>query len=108
MSRQWYAVDEMPNDSVDPPRPSSLTVECHAGYRGEQTPRRFFLHDRCFQVRELLDCWLAPKHRYFKVVADDGGVYILRHDTGHDLWELTMFAARGYLDGGGPDFREDS
>ncbi len=28
--------------------------------------------------------------------------------TGDDLWELTMFAARGYFEGGGPDSREDS
>jgi len=95
-------------EGIDPPRLSRLKVECYAGYRGEQTPRRFYLQKRCFQVQELLDCWLGPEHRYFKVVADDGGVYILRHDTGHDLWELTMFAARGYLDGGDPTPREDS
>ncbi len=95
-------------EGIDPPRLSRLKVECYAGYRGEQTPRRFYLQKRCFQVQELLDCWLGPEHRYFKVVADDGGVYILRHDTGHDLWELTMFAARGYLEGGGSTPREDS
>lgn len=79
-------------------RPSRLRVECYAGYRGEQTPRRFFLHDRCFSIEQLLDCWLGPGHRYFKVQTDDG-VYILRHDTTQDFWELTMFAAPGYLDG---------
>ncbi len=93
----------MQDESIDPPSPSSLRVECYSGYRGEQTPWRFYLHERCFQVHELLDCWLGPGHRYFKVVADNGGVYILRHDTGHDHWELTMFAARGYLDGGDTD-----
>jgi hypothetical protein len=83
-------------------------VECYAGYRGEQTPRRFILLSHCFEVDELLDCWLGPDHRYFKVLADDGGVYILRHDTRHDSWELTMFAARGYLDGREPDSRDAS
>jgi len=79
----------MQEDSADAPRSSSLRVECYAGYRGEQTPRRFFLHDRCFEIEELLDCWLGPDHRYFKVVAGDGGVYILQHDTAHDRWDLT-------------------
>ena len=73
-------------------------MECYAGYRGEQTPRRFFLHQSCFVVDRLLDCWLGPGHRYFKVLAGDG-VYILRHDTTEDLWELTKFAEPGYLDG---------
>ncbi len=81
-------------------RPSTLRVECHAGYRGEETPRRFSLQERSFRVDRLLDCWLGPDHRYFKVLADDDGVYILRHDTARDLWELTMFATRDYLCGG--------
>ncbi len=56
---------------------------------------------------ELLDCWLGPGHRYFKVTADDGGTYILRHDTERDLWEMTMFAARGYLQDGTIDGQEE-
>jgi hypothetical protein len=43
-------------------------------------------------VSAVLDCWLGPDHRYFKVQGDDGDVYILRHDTADDRWELTMFA----------------
>ncbi len=72
----------------------TITVECHAGYRGEETPRRFFLGDRPVGVAEVLDRWLAPDHRYFKVVGDDGGEYILRHDVGAGLWELTMYRCR--------------
>jgi hypothetical protein len=33
----------------------------------------------------------GPRHRYFKVRVGDGGVYILRHDTARDQWELTLF-----------------
>jgi hypothetical protein len=69
-----------------------ITVECYAGYRGEETPRRFRLGERSVDVREVLDQWLAPDHRYFKVRGDDGEVYILRHDTGVDRWELTFVA----------------
>lgn len=90
----------MQNNSSDGPPSSNLRVECYAGYRGEQTPRRFFLHDRCFEIEELVDCWLGPDHRYFKMVARDGGVYILRHDTAQDRWDLTMFATRRFLDRG--------
>jgi RNA 3'-terminal phosphate cyclase len=38
-----------------------------------------------------VDRWLDPRHRYFKVRGDDGGIYILRHDTARDRWELTLF-----------------
>ena len=41
--------------------------------------------------REVLDRWLAPDHRYFKLRGDDGDVYIIRHDVHAGLWELTMF-----------------
>jgi hypothetical protein len=42
-------------------------------------------------VVEVLDRWLAPDHRYFKVKGDDGDEYIVRQDTASDEWELTMF-----------------
>ncbi len=68
-----------------------IAVECYAGHRGEETPRRFRLGDRRVVVADVLDRWLAPDHRYFKVRGDDGDVYILRHDPQADVWELTMF-----------------
>jgi hypothetical protein len=68
-----------------------IDVECHAGHRGEETPRRFRLGDRTIEVAEVLDRWLAPDHRYFKVRGGDGDLYILRHDPLADGWELTMF-----------------
>lgn len=69
-----------------------IRVECYAGYRGEETPRRFFLGNRQVEVRQVLDRWLAPDHRYFKVQGDDDGVYILRHEVAGQRWELTMFS----------------
>jgi hypothetical protein len=72
-----------------------VDVECYAGYRGEETPRRFRLGERSVDVREVLDQWHAPDHRYFKVRGDDGDAYILRHDMVRDRWELTMFQRGG-------------
>jgi hypothetical protein len=75
--------------------PLTLRVECHAGYRGEESPLRFHIGTRTIEVVEVIDRWLSPEHRYFKVLGDDEGVYILRYDTSSDLWELTLFDARG-------------
>lgn len=68
-----------------------VRVECYAGYRGEETPRRFHIGERAVEVEEVLDRWLGPADRYFKIRGSDRGVYILRHDTRRDEWELTLF-----------------
>ena len=68
-----------------------IRVECYAGYRGEESPRRFFLDQRKIEVLEILDRWLAPDHRYFKLKGDDGAVYIILYDVDQDQWQLTMF-----------------
>lgn len=67
---------------------ASIRVQCYAGYRGEETPRRFAEGERRVEVVEVVDAWLAPDHRYFKIVGDDGFTYILRHDVGEDCWRL--------------------
>jgi hypothetical protein len=72
-----------------------IGVECYAGYRGEETPRAILLGDRRLQVVEVLDRWLAPDHRYFKVRADDGDTYIVRQDTSSGEWTLSVFRRGG-------------
>ena len=68
-----------------------IRVNCYAGYRGEETPQMIFIKERAIEVVEVLDRWLAPDHRYFKIRGDDENFYIIRHDTVQDIWELTMF-----------------
>lgn len=65
-----------------------IQVECYAGYRDEQEPLAFTLGGTRFAVIEIIDRWIAPGHRYFKVEADDGRVLLLRHDTPSGDWEL--------------------
>ncbi len=72
-----------------------LRVESYAGHRGEQTPRRFFLGERAVEVVEVLDQWLAPDHRYFKLKGSDGAAYILRHDSAAGHWALVMYDRTG-------------
>ena len=74
-------------------RPSAFAVvdvDCHAGYRGEETPRRFRLGEQV-EIAEVVDSWLAPDHRYFKVQDTQRDLYILRNDVASDRWELTLF-----------------
>jgi len=68
-----------------------IHVECYAGFTGEQTPRAVTIGDRRVVVEEVLDQWLAPDHRYFKLRGDDQDIYIVRRDVASGKWTLTMF-----------------
>jgi hypothetical protein len=70
-----------------------VRVECYAGHRGEQTPCRIAFDRRSVELVELLDSWLAPDHRYFKMKGADGATYVLRHDEPSGRWEVTLYEA---------------
>ncbi len=71
--------------------PEFIKVVCYSGYRAEESPVRFYLGERKIEVEAIIDRWLAPDHRYFKVRGDDKALYVIRHETVTDTWELTMF-----------------
>ena len=68
-----------------------IKVDCYAGYRGEETPRIIRFESHKIEVKKVLDRWLDPNHRYFKIRGDDEGIYIIRHDTNSGVWELTFY-----------------
>jgi len=70
---------------------SDIKVECYAGYKGDQYPRRFTLGELPLEVGEIEDQWYGPSAQYFRVVASDGNVYILRHDQEKENWSLEAF-----------------
>lgn len=80
-------------DPMHEERLLTVGVECYAGHRGEQTPRTLMLGDRRIAVVAVVDAWLAPDYRYFKVKGEDGDTYLVRHDERSNTWELTMFRA---------------
>jgi hypothetical protein len=81
--------EEMLKDGQSP----CISVDCYAGYRGEETPLRFRLGKRLIEIAEVVDRWLAPDHRYFKVRTSEGEMYIIRNDTTTGVWQLTLFEA---------------
>lgn len=99
--RKRYAAD--PDASDRPSTGLEVQVECYAGFRSEESPRRFSIGARAVAVVEILDRWLSPAHYYFKLRGDDGGIYILRYDVARDRWEMTLFNS-----GERPDLRLSS
>ena len=71
-----------------------VRVETYSGHKGDERPLRFKIGDRAFEVMEIDDQWYSPDAIYFRVKADDGNVYLLRHDEIHDLWSLEAFRYR--------------
>jgi len=76
-----------------------LTVECYSGSKADERPVRFRLDDHDYFVEELLDQWYGPDADYFKVRADDGNFYILRHTTATPdrAWSLESYRHHGSL-----------
>lgn len=72
----------------------TLHVECYAGYKADERPLRFRSSEndsRAFEVVKVLDQWYGVGYRCFKVRADDGNTYILRHNEKEDDWVLDSF-----------------
>ena len=74
--------------------PMTLHVECYAGYKADERPLRFRSNEkgsRTFEVEEILDQWYGVGYLCFKVLANDGNTYILRHNEAGDEWVLDSF-----------------
>ena len=72
-----------------------IQVDCYAGYRGEETPRFIRMADNKIEVIEVVDRWLTPDQRYFKITGDDDATYIICHDTVTGGWELVFYRVAG-------------
>lgn len=84
-------MSERPDNQVGTVDDAFLRVDCYAGHRGDSEPRRLHFGLREVAVTEIIDRWLDPSHRYFKLRGDDGGTYLLRHDSIEDRWQLTFY-----------------
>jgi hypothetical protein len=72
-----------------------IAVECYAGHRSDERPLRFTVRGRTYEVAEVDDQWYSPEARYFRVRANDGNLYVLRHNERCDVWTLDAYRAVG-------------
>ena len=73
----------------------AIQVECYAGAKADETPRRFTVEGHDVQIAEVLDRWYQveskpewPQADYFKVRATNDREYLLKHDLESDEWFL--------------------
>lgn len=68
----------------------ALTVEAYAGHKGELTPRAFAFPGCRREVTCIVETWYTEHHCYFRLCANDGHRYVVRHEFEKARWELVM------------------
>ena len=72
-----------------------VKVECYSGYRVNERPVAFTINERdytrSFRIREVIERWFGETADYFKVVADDENIYLLKYDSRQDVWDLVFY-----------------
>ena len=63
-----------------------VLVECYAGYRAEETPRRLLVGGRSVEIVEVWERWRTPEARGFRLRGDDGALYVLVQDDRSGRW----------------------
>jgi hypothetical protein len=70
-----------------------IRVECHAGGRVDETPRRLVFADRTVEVAEEEARWREPDGDRFRLRGDDDVLYTVAHLSNTGIW-LLLGAAR--------------
>jgi hypothetical protein len=71
-----------------------IEVLAYSGYKANERPLHLVLGQKKLSVLEILDRWYGEEHDYFKVLADDGMVYLIGWHRHQDAWFLVKIAER--------------
>ncbi|MBL7177741.1 MAG: hypothetical protein ISS66_18120 [Desulfobacteraceae bacterium] len=74
--------------------PKKIEVAAYSGYKANERPISFTVDNRKVEVRDIIDRWSDAEHDNFKVLADDGKIYLLRWQRTSDLWFLEKIIDR--------------
>jgi hypothetical protein len=74
-------------------REQVVQVECYSGYRADERPLKLKFGARAMEIVAIEDRWYSPGATYFRVVAEDGDRYLLRHEEAQDVWSLSGYRA---------------
>lgn len=74
--------------------PKKIEVGAYSGYKANERPLYFILDGQKLEVQNIIDRWYGVEHDYYKVLAQDGRVYLLRWHRTLDLWFLEKIIER--------------
>lgn len=83
----------------------SVKVECYAGYKADEYPKRFWWDSIQFDVTEILDRWyqganspdFQPAH-YYKIRTKSNKTFILKQELNNGKWYLWIKGESIHLD----------
>jgi len=65
-----------------------IHVSCYSGYKANERPIDITVRGRKLMVEKIVDRWYGVDHSYFKILANDQKIYLIRYDQDEDLWTL--------------------
>jgi len=68
--------------------PVPINVVAYSGYKANERPLSFVVEQKKLGVATVMDRWVGVEHDDFKVLADDGMVYLIRWHRRLDVWLL--------------------
>jgi hypothetical protein len=68
-----------------------IQVACYSGYKADERPIRFSLGGPDLFVDSIQDQWHGIGESYFRVLADDGNTYLIRHQEKTGEWTLASY-----------------
>ena len=74
--------------------PKKIEVVAYSGYKANERPLYFIMDHQRLEVQNVIDRWYGVEHDYYKVIADDGRVYLLKWHRRLDLWFLERIMER--------------
>jgi hypothetical protein len=74
--------------------PKKIEVVAYSGYKANERPLYFVMDNRKLEVTRMIDRWYGEEHDYFKVLANDGKVYVLQWQRMPDLWFVVRVVER--------------
>jgi hypothetical protein len=68
--------------------PKEIKVVAYSGYKANERPIQICVDDKDLEVVQMIDRWFGVDHDYFKCLANDGRVYVIKWHRTHDQWFL--------------------
>lgn len=66
--------------------PKKVKVSAYSGYKANERPLSFVMDRHKIEVQEIIDRWYGVESDYFKILGQDGMVYILKWHRLLDVW----------------------
>lgn len=74
-----------------------IKVTYHSGHKANEYPVCFYWNTKQYEIQQIIDRWYQldqqpnfPAADYFKVLATDNQLYLLKHELKQDRWMLIV------------------